>query len=145
MLAPMQAHAVAYDPDTKTMGEETLPLRFWGDQKPDLGFYINAGNRYLLESVTAPQFGTSAGEWSVMDLLRGMYTGADYLNHVPIDYYDRYVDRVLNYVIAKEGALDRNKSTEWSRATLSMSSSFCVAFAINVNAGTLTFWSVKSV
>lgn len=121
MFVPIQAHAVAYDPASKTLGSETLPLRFWEDRQPDVGFYINAGNRYLLETVTAPQFGTSAGEWSVMDLLRGMYTGADYVNDIPSNYYDDYVERILNYIIAKEGALDKSKSTEWSRVTLSMS------------------------
>lgn len=121
-LTPMQANAIAYDPETKTMGEDTLPLRFWEDKKPDLGFYINAGNRYLLETVTAPQFGTSAGDWSAMDLLRGMYTGADYINYIPETYFEEYKERILNYIIAKGGDLDRNKSTEWSRVTLAMSS-----------------------
>lgn len=114
--------AAAYDPKTLQEGGATLDLRFWEDQKPDSGFYINAGNRFLLENVTAPQFGTSAGEWSVMDLLRGMYTGADYLNYIPKNYFEDYVERVNGYVIAKKGDLDRNKSTEWSRTTLSLSS-----------------------
>lgn len=120
-LTPLQAQAAAYDPVTKQLDGETLPLRFWQDRQPDARFYINAANRYLLETVTAPQFGTSAGEWSVMDLLRGMYTGAHYMNEVPEDYYEGYINRVVNYIIAKEGNLDRNKSTEWSRATLAMS------------------------
>jgi len=116
------ANAAAYDPVTKTQGDATLDLRFWEDQKPDIGFYINAGNRYLLENVKAPKMGTSSGEWSVMDLLRGSYLGADYLNYLPANYYEDYFERINQYVILKDGILDKNKSTEWSRLTLAMSS-----------------------
>lgn len=121
LALPLQAQAVAYDPETLTEGQNTLPLRFWNDERPSTGFYINAANRYILENVTAPSFGTSAGEWSVMDLLRGAYAGYDYLNDLPEGYYEDYLERVEGYVIAKEGALDKNKSTEWSRAALAMS------------------------
>lgn len=120
---PIQsANAAAFNPVTQTEGDKTLGLRFWEDQKPDIGFYINAGNRYLLETVKEPSMGTASGEWSVMDLLRGAYTGADYLNYLPDNYFEDYYDRINEFVILKDGVLDNNKSTEWSRLTLAMSS-----------------------
>src|SRR5699024_10855385 len=67
-----------------------------------------------------PNFGTSFGEWSVMDLLRGMYTGADYINYIPEDYFESYISNVETHVKGKEGKLDRSKLTEWSRAVLAL-------------------------
>lgn len=113
-----KVEAVAYDP---ALSYEALDVRFWEDQAPPIGFYINSASRYILETVTEPRMGSTYGEWSVMDLLRGMYTGYDYMNHIPPTYFDDYLERINRYVISKEGNLDRNKSTEWSRLTLSLS------------------------
>ncbi|MEK4628402.1 S-layer homology domain-containing protein [Solibacillus sp. FSL R7-0682] len=114
---PQRANAAAYDP---TVSFENLDVRFWEDQQPDIGFYINASSRYILETVTAPSMGSTFGEWSVMDLLRGMYTGYDYINHIPANYFSDYLGRIEAYVDNKNGMLDRNKSTEWSRLTLAL-------------------------
>lgn len=105
--------------DVKATKEE-LKLRFWENKAPDYRFYINAGERYILETVTKPEVGSTFGEWSVMDLLRGAYSGMDYLNYIPENYFTDYETRVENYVKDKNGILDRSKSTEWSRITLSM-------------------------
>lgn len=113
-----KVEAVAYDP---ALSYESLDVRFWEDQAPPIGFYINSASHYILETVTEPLMGSTYGEWSVMDLLRGMYTGYDYMNHIPPAYFDDYLERINHYVISKEGNLDRNKSTEWSRLTLSLS------------------------
>lgn len=110
--------AVAYDPP---LSYESLNVRFWEDQAPPIGFYINSASRYILETVPEPRMGSTYGEWSVMDLLRGIYTGYDYINHITPAYFDDYLERINRYVISKEGNLDRNKSTEWSRLTLSLS------------------------
>lgn len=118
IIPTMRVNAVAYDPE---ISYESLDARFWEDEAPPIGFYINASSRYLLETVTAPRMGSTYGEWSVMDLLRGMYTGYDYMNYIPDNYFHDYLTRINGYVVAKEGNLDRNKSTEWSRLTLSMS------------------------
>ncbi len=109
----------AYDPKEDY---KQLELRFWEDRQPDIGFYINASSRYILETVTKPQMGSTFGEWSVMDLLRGMYTGYDYMNYIPENYFEDYLARIEGYVVGKEGNLDRNKSTEWSRLILTLSS-----------------------
>ena len=93
-------------------------IRFYEDASPGIRFYINAGEKYILETVTAPTVGSTYGEWSVFCLLRGMYTGLDYLNMIPDDYFEDYLERVENYVSQKQGILDRSKSTEWSRLML---------------------------
>src|SRR5699024_1249807 len=87
----------------------------------DVGFYINAASRYTLETVPKPNMGTTSGEWSVMNLLRGMYTGYDYVNYIPSTYFTDYIQRIEEYVDNKNGNLDRNKSTEWSRLILALS------------------------
>lgn len=117
---PKNTLAAAYDPE---IGYKTLEaeVRFWEDKKPPIGFYINASSRYILETVTEPKMGSTFGEWSVMDLLRGMYTGYDYINHIPSNYFDDYIGRIEEYVDNVNGMLDRNKSTEWSRLTLALS------------------------
>lgn len=114
----LKAEAKAYDANSEY---SKLNLRFWNDEKPNQRFYINAASRYILETVKEPKMGSTYGEWSVMDLLRGMYTGSDYINYIPADYFTKYVDGINTYVTNKNGELDRNKSTEWSRLTLSMS------------------------
>ena len=119
-MLPIQSFAkTAFDPKED---HKQLDLRFWEDEQPDIGFYINASTRYILETVTEPKMGSTFGEWSVMDLLRGMYTGYDYINYIPEDYFKNYLKGIEGYVIGKEGNLDRNKSTEWSRLILTLSS-----------------------
>lgn len=115
--AGTKVHAVAFDPneDYKNIG-----LRFWEDKKPGVDFYLNASNRYLIETVKNPTVQSVGGEWSVMDLLRGMYTEADYINHIPESYFENYINTVENYIIEKGGRLDRNKITEWNRLTLTL-------------------------
>lgn len=115
---PIVSNAAAHDPNDDTYDYE---LRFWEDKQPDLGFYINAAARYTLETVIEPSMGSTSGEWSVMNLLRGMYTGYDYLNDIDDDYFEDYLERIEDYVVDKNGNLDRNKSTEWSRLILALS------------------------
>src|SRR5690625_4255031 len=119
LFVPQISYAAAHDPDSE---EYDYKLRFWEDNQPDIGFYINAAARYTLETVQAPNMGTTSGDWSVMNLLRGMYTGSDYMNDIPENYFEDYVERVEEYVVGREGNLDRNKSTEWSRLILALSS-----------------------
>src|SRR5699024_60918 len=114
---PNQAAAVAHDPNDLSYD---YGVRIWEDETPDIGFYINAAARYTLETVPEPSMGTVAGEWSVMNLLRGKYTGYDYVSHIPDDYFNNYVKRIEDYVTIKQGNLDRNKSTEWSRLILAL-------------------------
>lgn len=113
-----QVKAAAFDPKT---GQENISLRFWNNESPELGFYINAASRYILETVQEPNMGSTFGEWSVMDLARGMYTGYDYINYIPANYFTDYKSRIDSYIDGVSGELDRNKSTEWSRLTLAMS------------------------
>ena len=111
---PPKALGAAYNAATDF---ETLEVRFWEDQKPPIGFYINAASRYILETVSIPEVGSTFGEWSVMDLLRGQYTGYDYINYIPANYYSEYIRKVEQHVLTNNGVSDLNKSTEWSRIT----------------------------
>ena len=115
---PQQSLAAAYDHEH---GHETLDIRFWNNEAPDIGFYINASARYILETVDRPQVGSTFGDWSVMDLLRAKYTGYDYINHIPGRYFSDYITHVEQYVKDKKGVLDIAKSTEWSRLMLALS------------------------
>ncbi|MEI3611565.1 InlB B-repeat-containing protein [Pseudogracilibacillus sp. SO30301A] len=115
---PHHVGAVAHDPNDHSYD---YGVRIWEDETPDIGFYINASARYTLETVQEPSMGTISGEWSVMNLLRGKYTGYDYVSHIPDDYFNNYIKRIEDYVTLKQGNLDRNKSTEWSRLILALS------------------------
>ncbi|MFR3036923.1 MAG: hypothetical protein ACLTMW_13440 [Blautia hydrogenotrophica] len=103
--------------DSKKFSE----LRFWENEAPGIRFYINAAARYELETVQEPGYGTNSGDWTVMDLLRGMYTGLDYLNYIPENYFENYYERAVGEVIEREGVLDKSKSTEYSRLMLALS------------------------
>lgn len=116
LFVPSMSFA-AHDPNSKTYD---YGVEFWDDDTPDVGFYINAAANYSLLQVDEPNFGTFAGEWTMMNLLRGLYTESDYINQIPNGYFEGYKYRVENYVNEKDGNLDRNKSTEWSRAILSL-------------------------
>lgn len=123
-FTPLTVQAQAWD---AAKAPELLELRFWEDEKPGVRFYINAAAKYILEDQKAqteelekilPAVGSTYGEWSVWDLLRGMYTELDYINEIPEGYFEDYFGRVEKYVEEKEGILDKNKSTEWSRLML---------------------------
>ncbi|WP_395013630.1 InlB B-repeat-containing protein [Robinsoniella peoriensis] len=117
-VTSLKVQAKAWDPNK---ANENLEIRFWEDQQPGVRFYINAGARYILEHVKEPSVGTNNGEWSVMDLLRGMYIGADYMNYIEDGYFNDYLKRVEQYVIDRDGVLHFAKSTEWSRVILALS------------------------
>lgn len=117
-VTSLKVQAKAWDPNK---ANENLEIRFWEDQQPGIRFYINAGARYILERVKEPNVGTNNGEWSVMDVLRGMYIGADYMNYIEEGYFTDYLKRVEQYVIDKNGKLHFAKSTEWSRVILALS------------------------
>src|SRR5699024_3784785 len=98
-----------------------LDVRFWEDEAPEVGFYINHANLFNLTTVSEPGFGTGNGEWTIMGLLRSLNQGYYYNDLLDRSYFDGYLHRVEEYVEQKEGNLHRAKSTEWSRAFLSLS------------------------
>ncbi|MCR2043940.1 leucine-rich repeat protein [Anaerosalibacter massiliensis] len=118
-MLPMTVSAVAYD---YTKDYKDLEIRFWEDEQPEIGFYINAAAKYIMETVPEPTMGSTFGEWSVMDLLRGLYTGYGYTGELEEEYFTDYIKRIEKYVIEKDGILDRSKSTEWSRLMLTLTS-----------------------
>ena len=88
----------------------------------DVSTVLNATMAKLAATVTEPNFGTSAGEWTVLSLARGVYYAKD--NAYFTDYYDRIVATVNTTAasVNKNGALHTNKSTENSRLIVALSS-----------------------
>ena len=90
-------------------------------QPQDVSAVLNATMAKLAATVTAPAFGTNAGEWTVFGLARGNYFAKD------STYFADYYDRIVEYVnttaaeVAKNGALDSNKSTDNSRLIVALS------------------------
>lgn len=76
----------------------------------------------LAASVPAPEFGTTAGEWTVLCLARGGYYGTD------SEYFSDYYSRIEKTVAATaanvnlDGKLHKVKSTENSRLIIALSS-----------------------
>ena len=88
----------------------------------DVSSVLNNTMAQLANTVTSPEFGTNAGEWTVFSLARGEYFKKD--DAYFTDYYNRIVGTVnaLAESINKNGALDKNKSTENSRLIVALSS-----------------------
>ena len=69
--------------------------------------------RFLYTTVDAPEFGTMAGEWTVLSLARSG-------EPVPAGYYEGYYKGVEEAVKSKNGDLSKNKFTEYSRIICSL-------------------------
>ena len=104
-------------------------------QPQDVSTVLNATMAQLAATVTAPSFGTNAGEWTVFSLARGNHFAKD--NAYFTDYYNRIVTTV-NEIAAEvnmNGAIDKNKSTENSRLIVALS-------AIGKNATAVGDWNL---
>lgn len=90
-------------------------------QSQDVGTVLNDTMAQLAATVTAPVFGTTAGEWTVLSLARGGYYAQD--NTYFTDYYGRIVETVNTTAasVNMNGALHKVKSTENSRLILTLS------------------------
>lgn len=77
--------------------------------------------KQLSETVKEPKMGTNGGEWTVLALARGGYYDAN------SDYFKGYYNRIKEEVVKlagsvnKDGALNKNKSTENARVILALS------------------------
>lgn len=116
-IAAQEATLTAYIEDT-----------FFGVENPEMprepqsvSSVLNATLAQLATDVTAPAFGTGAGEWTVLSLARGGYYTQDHTYFA--GYYDRIVKKVneLAASVNLNGALDKTKSTENSRLILALS------------------------
>mgnify|MGYP002517192859 CR=1 FL=1 len=87
----------------------------------DAATVLNETMAQLASTVSAPSFGTTAGEWSVLALARGGFY--DKNNAYFTDYYDRIVQTVNETAasVNLNGALHKVKSTENSRLILALS------------------------
>lgn len=107
------------------MAVSLMPLAVSADEAPrvaqDVSITLDATLAQLAATVTEPTFGTSAGEWTVLDLARGGYYAKN--NEYFTDYYERIVETVNTTAasVNMNGALHKNKSTENSRLIVALS------------------------
>lgn len=116
----------------KLKAEDTKP----SSEGQDVSAVLNEVMANMAATVTEPNFGTFAGEWSVLCLARGGCYPLD--NAYFVEYYNRIVPKVnelASKVSAKNGALHRVKSTENSRLILALS-------AIGKNATSVGDWNL---
>lgn len=101
--------------------EVTVTAKSVARQPQDVSATLNAAMAKLATTVTAPAFGTDAGEWTVFSLARGEYFNKD--NAYFTDYYNRIVETVNQTAasVNMNGALHKNKSTENSRLIVALS------------------------
>lgn len=112
VAAAEAALAPATEPDPEPVPE----------QPQDVSVVLSDTMAQLAATVTAPAFGTNAGEWTVLSLARGGYYGQD--SSYFSDYYSRIVTTVNETaptVSLANGALHKNKSTDNSRLILALS------------------------
>lgn len=74
---------------------------------------IEKNGQFMKETVPNPQFGTMAGEWTVLSLAR---SGLD----LEDSYIENYYRHIESTVAQKEGKLTRNKFTEYSRLIVAL-------------------------
>ena len=101
--------------------EVTVNAKAVARQPQNVCATLNATMAKLASTVTAPAFGTDAGEWTVFSLARGEYYAKD--NAYFTDYYNRIVETVNETAASlnMNGALHKNKSTENSRLIVALS------------------------
>lgn len=101
--------------------EEEAPAPDTGESQ-NVSAILNATMAQMAATVTAPVFGTTAGEWTVLSLARGGYYTQD--NAYFADYYDRIVETVNTTAasVNLNGALHKVKSTENSRLIVALAS-----------------------
>ena len=106
----------------ETVPEETIPEETTPREPQDISAVLNATLAMQAQTVQEPSFGTNYGEWTVFGLARGGYYQND------SQYYADYYERIVEYVnskaaeIDKNGALDKNKSTDNSRLIMALAS-----------------------
>ena len=125
--------APGYATVTVTAAEEPEPET--PREPQSVSTVLNATMTKLASTVTAPVFGTTAGEWTVFSLARGNYFAKD--NAYFTDYYNRIVETVNTEAasVNMNGALHANKSTENSRLIVALS-------AIGKNATSVGNWDL---
>ena len=111
----------AYAKVTVTAAPEPEPEPEQPREAQSVTTQLNATLAKMASTVTAPVFGTTAGEWTVLSLARGGYYAKD--NAYFTDYYDRIVETVNETAtsVNMNGALHKNKSTENSRLIVALS------------------------
>lgn len=114
--------APAYAVLTVSGGATPTPTPEQPRQPQSVSSVLNATMAQLATTVTAPTFGTNAGEWTVFSLARGGHFAKDSTYFK--DYYNRIVKIVdeMATEVNKSGSLDNNKSTENSRLIVALSS-----------------------
>ncbi len=90
-------------------------------QPQSVSTVLNATMAQMANTVTAPVFGTTAGEWTVFSLARGGYYAKNSTYFA--DYYDRIVETVNETAasVNLNGALHKSKSTDNSRLIVALS------------------------
>ena len=88
----------------------------------DISKELSSVLEQLAVSYPSPEFGTTNGEWTVLNLSRGGYYQPD--NKYFSDYYDKIVETVNSKAeeVGMSGALDANTSTNNSRLIMALSS-----------------------
>ena len=117
----MAAGAIVSSPASATVTVTAAETPEQPRQPQDVSAVLNATMAKLASTVTAPAFGTNAGEWTVLSLARGGYFAKD--NAYFTDYYNRIVETVNTTAasVNMNGALHKNKSTENSRLIVALS------------------------
>lgn len=110
----------AEEPEQPAPEEPDAPEQ--SGEAQDVSSVLNATMAKLAATVTAPAFGTDAGEWTVLSLARGGYYAKD--NTYFTDYYARIVETVNETAasVNMNGALHKNKSTDNARLIVALSS-----------------------
>lgn len=83
-----------------------------------VGFATNSGDKlsktekYILNQITNPNFGTIGGEWAIIGLAKNDYQNDEYFLH--------YYENICTMLIAEDGDISSGKNTEFSRLIIAL-------------------------
>ncbi|MEK4486139.1 S-layer homology domain-containing protein [Psychrobacillus sp. FSL H8-0484] len=105
----INAKVLALNQATDTFNKAKKPGTKPNVNTPTQQAYNTVG-KYMVDKLHDPKFGN---EWWIIALARGGY-------EVPAGYYDTYYNNVVDYVVSKDGELDKRKYTEYSRLIIAL-------------------------
>lgn len=123
-LTQLQASQATVDEVTTALNAAVAAARAGGGTTPnpskvDVSTQLNSTLDHMVNTLTAPTFGTAGGEWTVLTLARAGYA-------VPEGYFDGYYQRIVSTVTdtskyPSTPKLSSAKGTENSRLILALS------------------------
>lgn len=136
---PVVSHAEAYDPNDDY---QQLDVKFYENQKPDQGFYINAAANYMLETVENPTVGSVGGGGSGAGV-NAMATDQALYGLIAYDRYKNGENSLYDMTDAQENYTAKQFSLTYVENGNSATEHYSPYAAVNLK-DTVERWNTKA-